>query len=352
MRDLTDDDGRELERGGAVELGALAVPREQTLQVANLERQLHQRKRREEVVVLEPVEPLLGLPRVEPQERHGGVHVLVQRVVVAVDVVAHLVVVPPHERRPPDEIVRHAQRVVHPRLGAHRAVVPAVLNSQPDPRARQAEHRAREWSGEVGVERVARDGGAHDGRRRRVAAHPVLRLTLPREQLLAHPGTDGVVQGRIVGPGRRGNRGDGEIFEHREFAEPRGGHLRPEVVRFDERGAVASDGEVQEPLAAWVLVVEGLEVVRDVAVHGPLGVLPLGVVPRVLHVRHGDVGSRRGDGLSLLGLGDGHRRGGGDGARDEGAAGKARGSRVGGAKGHSPEIERERRGRYVSRGRD
>ncbi len=42
----------------------------------------------------------------------------------------HLVVVAPHERAAPRQVVGQAQRVVHPRVGAHGAVVAAVLDRQ------------------------------------------------------------------------------------------------------------------------------------------------------------------------------------------------------------------------------
>ena len=119
---------------GAVKLRAIAVAREQTLDIANLERHLHQREGEEQVKVLKLGEPLLGLPSVETQQRHRGVDVLVECVVVAVNVMRNLVVVPPHQTGPADQIIRHAERVVHPHLGRHRAVVAAVLDRQPDPR--------------------------------------------------------------------------------------------------------------------------------------------------------------------------------------------------------------------------
>jgi hypothetical protein len=59
-------------------------------------------------------------------------------VLTAVDVVGHLVVVAPHQGAAADEVPTHAQQAIDQLIGAHRAVVAAVLHRQPDPGAAQA----------------------------------------------------------------------------------------------------------------------------------------------------------------------------------------------------------------------
>ena len=50
---------------------------------------------------------------IKTEEGHGGEHVLVKCVVVAVNVMAYLVVIAPHERRSTNEIIRETKSVVH-----------------------------------------------------------------------------------------------------------------------------------------------------------------------------------------------------------------------------------------------
>mmetsp|Transcript_5890 Transcript_5890/g.23273 ORF Transcript_5890/g.23273 Transcript_5890/m.23273 type:complete len:206 (-) Transcript_5890:766-1383(-) len=109
---LADNYGGKFPSGRPVELCAFGIASEQTDDVADLERHLQQRKGQEHVPVLEAVVPRLGTTSVETQERHGGVHVLIHSIVVAVNVVAHLVVVSPHQRRAADEIVRQTEDAV------------------------------------------------------------------------------------------------------------------------------------------------------------------------------------------------------------------------------------------------
>mmetsp|Transcript_27062 Transcript_27062/g.43320 ORF Transcript_27062/g.43320 Transcript_27062/m.43320 type:complete len:235 (-) Transcript_27062:592-1296(-) len=194
VRDFPDDHRGQLHCRGTVQLRPLAVAGYQARDVADLKRHLHERERQEQIPVLVLVEPLLGLARVEAQERHGGVHVLVQRVVIAVDVVRHLVVVAPHETGTPDEVVRQAQRVVHPYLGRHGAMVPAVLDSKSDPRPREAKKRTGEQPRGIRVEAVRRDSCRHDGGGGAVAPHAVQRLALLRKQFAAHTLADAVVE--------------------------------------------------------------------------------------------------------------------------------------------------------------
>jgi hypothetical protein len=52
---------------------------------------------------------------------------LTEGCIIAVDVVADLVVVPPHEGASASEVICQAHQVVDPGLGAHGAVVAAVL---------------------------------------------------------------------------------------------------------------------------------------------------------------------------------------------------------------------------------
>ena len=130
--------------------------------------------------------PHLGKTGIKAQERECVEDVLIQRVVIAVDVMghllgalvtpnsemlggdfdecdhlsasnwtqyrrdsphltltpsidySHLMVVPPHQRAASDEVVRHPHGIVHEGVGRHGPVVPAVLDGQADPCASKA----------------------------------------------------------------------------------------------------------------------------------------------------------------------------------------------------------------------
>jgi hypothetical protein len=56
----------------------------------------------------------------------------------ALVVITCLVVVAPHQRRATRQVGSQPQQVVDDGVSAHGAVVPAVLDRQPNPRARQA----------------------------------------------------------------------------------------------------------------------------------------------------------------------------------------------------------------------
>jgi hypothetical protein len=62
----------------------------------------------------------------------------VGQTLTAVDVVGHLVVVAPHQGAAANQVVAGAQQAIDLGVGAHGAVVAAVLHRQPDPGAAQA----------------------------------------------------------------------------------------------------------------------------------------------------------------------------------------------------------------------
>ena len=244
VRQLARDHRRELERRGAVKLRAIAVAREQTLDIANLERHLHQREGEEQVKVLKLVEPLLGLPSVETQQRHRGVDVLVERVVVAVNVIAetwwwylHIRLDPPiRSSVMPSALFTHTLGDIAPWLPQCWIVSPIHAPARPstDPATIPGmlkysvciAPQSQGWSPP------------------RVAARAVHRLTLLRKELLAHALADGVVQGESFGRGDLGTASTGKILEDGQASEPRVRNFGAEVVGLDEGGAVAADGEV------------------------------------------------------------------------------------------------------------
>mmetsp|Transcript_11219 Transcript_11219/g.24172 ORF Transcript_11219/g.24172 Transcript_11219/m.24172 type:complete len:241 (-) Transcript_11219:513-1235(-) len=200
----------------------------QPLDVAHLEDQGQEREGQPHVEVLELVVPVLGLAGVKAQEGEGVHHVLVQCLIIAVDVVGHLVVVSPHEGGASNQVVSQAQRVVHNGVGGHGSVVPAVLDGQADPGARKAQ---QEGGGGVGVSCIQAVCNAcigEDGQCSTLTTRAVSALDLlPLENLLADTLPDGVVDVRIIGVGGAWHGINGEALQHGQTLEHANSHIWP-----------------------------------------------------------------------------------------------------------------------------
>jgi len=272
---------------------------------------LEKRVSQPHVEVLVPVEPFPRQARVEPEKGQGGEDVLIQRLVVAVHVVGDLVVVAPHQRAAAGELAGKTKEGVDGGTIGHGAVVATVLDGEADPGAREAEEGAGGGAGRREVQgpskaSVAKDGGGGGPRATPVGARG--RAGQAIEKLIAHAVADGDVEGRVVGARAPGHGLDWEALQDGQPRQPRRGDGRSHVVRLEESGGVAADGEAKQHFASRVSpgLLPRREVVRqvigDTAVHCPCKAAPGSVVPRVGAVGvMGDDGGGNGCGLVIVG---------------------------------------------------
>ncbi len=124
------------------------------------------------VEVLETVVPVARLPGREPQQRTAPFQVGVEGGDVGVGVVEHVVLAPPEERAPADEVQGEGQDRVRPRAGRSASVIRVVHHREADARHGEADRDAqqhrfpcphvREHQQSVGAAEPREHGGALD----------------------------------------------------------------------------------------------------------------------------------------------------------------------------------------------